>query len=377
MPSYKDAQTGRWYCSFYYTDLRGKRIRKLKRGFALKREADKWERDFLSQEHKDEITFNVLSSEFEKDLENKMLLGNIKRSTLELYKRQIRQYITPHFKDFIVSKIQARHINEWLCSITEIKQKPLNKEGRYYKMTLNKKRRVRRSSCILNSIKAMLSRIFEFGVINYGLRSNPVKQVESVKSFSNDTRAKLWTIEQFKVFREHLTRQDMKVLFDTIYFSGLRLGEVLALTPKDIQQKCIIVTKTLIKPVKGEKYIDKPKTASSVRTVAIPEFLYDEIMEFIGKTPYIEEDSFIFNIEANTARNHLDNKARQAGLPHISPHILRHSYASNVIFNSDYVVASSLLGHANPNITLKVYAHRLPDSDSKAIQALEAMNPNK
>jgi hypothetical protein len=47
MPAYKDDKRGTWYCKFYYTDYEGNRRQKYKRGFALKREAEAWERDFL------------------------------------------------------------------------------------------------------------------------------------------------------------------------------------------------------------------------------------------------------------------------------------------------------------------------------------------
>ena len=47
MPIYKDAKTGTWYVKLYYTDYTGTRKQKMKRGFALQRDAKDWERDFL------------------------------------------------------------------------------------------------------------------------------------------------------------------------------------------------------------------------------------------------------------------------------------------------------------------------------------------
>lgn len=47
MPSYRNPSTGKWYCKFYYTDYQGKKKQKKKEGFALKREAEAFERDFL------------------------------------------------------------------------------------------------------------------------------------------------------------------------------------------------------------------------------------------------------------------------------------------------------------------------------------------
>lgn len=378
MPSYKDETTGKWYCSFYYTNLQGKRVRKLKRGFLLKREADKWERDFLTTEHAEEISMNVLVEEFKMHLQNECAKGNIKRSTLDTNTKYIEYYISPYFKNVIASRLAPKHIDEWLVKITQINQKPLSDNSRYYIDHPEKTRKTRRSSNTINAARALLSRIFQYGRKNYGLSYNPVLETERVKDFSNDQRAKLWTIEEYITFRNSLEREDMKVLFDTIYFSGLRIGEALALTPNDISPTHIHVDRGLIKVGSKVKYIDTPKTKNSKRDVNIPNFLYEELLDFIQRNKYLECNNFVFNIEEETARNHLDVKAHKLGLPIISPHILRHSYATNIINSTkDYVAAAALLGHSNPSTTLRFYAHREEKNKQAAIAILEEMNPNK
>lgn len=58
MPAYKDKEKGTWYASFYYEDWTGKKVKKLKRGFSIKRDALEWERTFLQQQTADlEMTF--------------------------------------------------------------------------------------------------------------------------------------------------------------------------------------------------------------------------------------------------------------------------------------------------------------------------------
>lgn len=378
MPSYKDETTGKWYCSFYYTDLRGKRVRKLKRGFALKREADKWEREFLSTEHADEITIGKLIEEFERELDNEYAKGNLKRSSVYDYKRTIRYYITDYFKDTIASMVQPKHINDWLADITKIKPKPLKENSRYYIDHPDKVRKTRRSSNTVNSARSMLSRIYEFGIANYGLKDNPVEQTKCLKKYSNDKRAKLWTIDQYKLFRESLERKDMVVLFDTIYFAGLRLGEVLALTPADIYPTYIDISKGLVQLEYNNQYIDTPKTDTSKALQPIPSFIYEELTSFINSEYGIKDNDIIFDIKEQTIRNHLDAQARKCGLPLISPHILRHSYVSNVMdATKNIAVASQLARHANPGVTMRIYAHMIPGAEQEAFNALESMNPNK
>lgn len=378
MPSYKDEATGKWYCSFYYTDLRGKRVRKLKRGFALKREADKWEREFLSTEHADEITIGKLIEEFERELDNEYAKGNLKRSSVYDYKRTIRYYITDYFKDTIASMVQPKHINDWLADITKIKPKPLKKNSRYYIDHPDKVRKTRRSSNTVNSARSMLSRIYEFGIANYGLKDNPVEQTKCLKKYSNDKRAKLWTIDQYKLFRESLERRDMVVLFDTIYFAGLRLGEILALTPADIYPTYIDISKGLVQLEYNNQYIDTPKTDTSKALQPIPSFIYEELTSFINSEYGIKDNDIIFDIKEQTIRTHLNAQARKCGLPLISPHILRHSYVSNVMdATKNIAVASQLARHANPGVTMRIYAHMIPGAEQEAFNALEDMNPNK
>ena len=50
VPAYKDETTGKWYASCWYSDWKGVKKKKLKRGFATKREAQEWEREFLLQD---------------------------------------------------------------------------------------------------------------------------------------------------------------------------------------------------------------------------------------------------------------------------------------------------------------------------------------
>ena len=68
-----------------------------------------------------------------------------------------------------------------------------------------------------------------------------------------------------------------------LFYTGMRSGELLALTPADIlPDKRISINKNYAK-VKGEELILIPKTAKSNRNIAIPDFLYDDIFEYISK----------------------------------------------------------------------------------------------
>lgn len=77
MPAYKDKNKGAWYASFYYENWMGIKEKKMKRGFATKREALEWERNFLQQKSADlNMTFETFVHQYITDVQ-----GQIKEST--------------------------------------------------------------------------------------------------------------------------------------------------------------------------------------------------------------------------------------------------------------------------------------------------------
>jgi hypothetical protein len=73
MPAYKDEKTGKWYASFYYTNWKGEKEKKMKRGFAMKREALEWEREFLQQRNADlTMTFEAFVKVYMDDMKNRI-----------------------------------------------------------------------------------------------------------------------------------------------------------------------------------------------------------------------------------------------------------------------------------------------------------------
>ena len=91
MPIYKDTKTNTWYCKFYYTDWNGQKRQKLKRGFALQREAKEYERQFLEQLAKDpDITFESLYQKYRAFKENR-----VRPTTLATQSNVIELHILP------------------------------------------------------------------------------------------------------------------------------------------------------------------------------------------------------------------------------------------------------------------------------------------
>ena len=125
--------------------------------------------------------------------------------------------------------------------------------------------------------------------------------------------------------------------------TGLRIGEVLALTPADVdfKNKTITVNKTKLQNGK----ISAPKTISSIRTIEVSDYVLQILRDFISNY------DFIFKICYNTITNHLSKL-------NITSHIFRHSHVALLIeIGVPIKVISERLGHSDTSITLSIYTH--------------------
>jgi len=143
----------------------------------------------------------------------------------------------------------------------------------------------------------------------------------------------------------------------------LRSGELLGLTWADVNFDAgyLRVRKQLGRD--GQRV--EPKTRQAVRDVVLPKQLAEVLRELKLRSGHSLPVSFVFASATgsamnprNVARRGLDKALAKAGLPHMRFHDLRHTAASLLIStHPDVVFVSRQLGHANPSITLGVYAH--------------------
>lgn len=102
----------------------------------------------------------------------------------------------------------------------------------------------------------------------------------------------------FKHFLECVADKEMSYYaFEILYWTGIREGELLALTPEDFnfQKKTLRINKSYQR-LEGEDVITDPKTPKSNRTIVMPDFLADEMEDFISRMYGIEKNERIFTI---------------------------------------------------------------------------------
>ncbi len=151
-------------------------------------------------------------------------------------------------------------------------------------------------------------------------------------------------------------------------------AELLALTPADIlADKRISINKNFAK-LKGQELFLIPKTSKSKRDVAIPDFLYDDIQEYISKLYGIQPNDRIFYFTKYALGKEMKKVAKKIGLPEIRVHDLRHSHASMLVdMGFDILEISKRLGHESVKTTLDTYSHLYPEKDARLAGELDKL----
>ena len=127
MPAYKDNRQGTWYASFYFENWQGVKQKKLKRGFATKKDALAWEREFLLQQAADlTMTFEAFVEIYITDKKKRL-----RENTWFTKEHIIRTKILPYFKEKRLSEIKPRDVIAWQNEMLNYR----DKNGKAYSPT--------------------------------------------------------------------------------------------------------------------------------------------------------------------------------------------------------------------------------------------------
>lgn len=309
MAAYKDEARGTWYVSFHYNDWTGKNKRKLKRGFRTRKEALEYEQKFLLQQATNlDMRFEDFYKLYEEDLKPKLKLNTWRTKDVIFQKKLI-----PYFKDKKMNEISPADIIKWQNEMIKKRQA----DGKPYKPTY------------LKTMQSELSAIFNHAVRVYNLRENPVKKAGTIGKGKAD-EMDFWTKEEYLKFIECVKDKPISYYaFQILYWCGIREGELLALTPADIdfENKKLHITKSY-QYINGEDIITDPKTEKSRRDVVIPDFLVEELRQFIEMLYGYGRDDRIFQITKSYLHHEMSRGAKAAGVKRIRIHDLRHSHVS-------------------------------------------------
>ena len=305
MASYKKNETtGKWDVQYRYIDHFGKSRKSTKRNFATKKEAEAWYASFSLMKKND---MNMYFSDFVK-LYLEDASTRTKRNTFKSKEYMITSKLLPFFGQRKVNDITPAMVRMWQNSLIE--------QGF--------------SQTYLKTINNQLSAIMNYAVNFYDLKENPCHKAGSLGK-KQASEMKFWTKEQFfKFIDQVIDKQESYTAFKVFYWTGMRLGELLALTPEDIdfEKKTIRINKSYQR-IDKEDVITSPKTEKSNRVITVPQFLLDDIQSYLDNLYHPKKENRLFRFSKNYLERELARGAKKADLEKIRIHDLRHPYVKH------------------------------------------------
>ncbi len=349
MAVYKEGST--WRAVYRYTDWQGQRRQTQKRGFPTKREALAWEREQLNKKKADlNMTFSSFVERYSEDVKNRL-----KENTWQTKEHILRTKILPYFGNRKIGEIQSKDVIAWQNEMINMR----DGNGKPY------------SPVYLKTLHNQLSALFNHAVKYYGLHDNPAAKVGNMGKERNREML-FWTQEEYAKFAEEMMDKPVSYYaFEMLYWCGIREGELLALTPEDFDfdKGTVSISKTYNR-INGRDVITDPKTPKSNRVVRMPDFLVEEMRDYMHRLYKIGPKDRLFEISKHYLHHEMDRGAAAAGVKRIRIHDLRHSHISLLIqLGYSAVAIADRVGHESIDITYR-YAHLFPSTQGEMAKSL-------
>jgi integrase len=255
----------------------------------------------------------------------------VKENTWESKSHVIRTKILPYFGKRKIAEIEPKDVIAWQNELLSYQ----GEHGEVYSPTY------------LKTIHAQLSAIFNHAVRFYHLPYNPAQRAGTMGSEEHKEML-FWTKEEYLKFAEAVMDKPMSYYaFEMLYWTGIREGELLALTPADFdfEKQTVRINKSYQR-LHGEDVITTPKTPKSNRTIQMPEFLCGEMQDFFKQNYGLKKKDRIFPITKSYLHKEMDRGSAEAGVKRIRIHDIRHSHVSLLIdMGFSAVAIADRVGH--------------------------------
>jgi integrase len=224
------------------------------------------------------------------------------------------------------------------------------------------------STHTINALLTMMTMLFNYACRHRYVDYNPAEHVERVRNTAPPDEltidCNILAPGEIKKLIDSTDDNHYRLIIQVAVFTGMRQGEILGLKWGDLDWNSRQIH---VRRAWKEGQFSEPKTRTSIRKVDVPALLIHDLKKWKLRCPKGELDLMFPNgagnpeSHANLLQRGFYPALRRAGLRKVHFHGLRHSYASLMLANGEDIVrVSRLLGHANPTITLNVYAHMLP-----------------
>ncbi len=283
-----------------------------------------------------------------------------------------------------MDKLTPHHIQKFIVDLTECER-----------FDTPKKHGGKLSTKTIKLYKSFVSTVCDYAVKMQIIKENPCKNVTIPKVVTPEKD--FYSVEEaqrlLELFEQEPDENYMFVCFYTVaIYTGFRLGELLGLEWKDIDfdENVLSVKRTSLYTKEKGIYTDTPKTASSIRSLKVPQGvmdcltkwkdLQDAQREKLG-TQWIETDRIFTKWNGDylcrAAPSHFFHKfCDRTGMRYVSNHSMRHLNASLLVnAGVDIKTVQSCLGHSTPTTTLQIYLHTFQSAQARAMDAVAEVLP--
>lgn len=322
----------------------GKRIRKMSSSWNRKQCLEA-ERAFLADSGAvQDLTYNELFGRYMSHMRLQM-----KPSTIRKHADTNRNHIAPYFDNKRISKISKADILAWQDDL-------LSKtyHGHLY------------SNNMLKDIQSLFHATLQFGVECELIDKNPFK-FKRVTRVEKKEELVVWSPDQFEQFAANITDPTHIAVFRTLYYGGLRKGELIALNVEDFDGNGVHISKTY------DRYnseVTAPKTANSYRYVELDKKTCDAIKHLISLYPAVPEIQrlplfgYDHRVSPTSLERWKNDYLKQTDLPFLTLHGFRHSHASYLLEKGIRTRDVALRLGNTEEMVIKRYSHILNRSQS-------------
>ena len=268
----------------------------------------------------------------------------------------INDKLVPFFGDMRMCDVRPIDLIRWQNELTEHR----DADGKPWAPTY------------LRTVNNQLNAIFNHAERYYGLTDNPVRRVDKIGS-KKGGEMQFWTKDEYLRFSEAVMDKPLSFhAFELLYWTGIRCGELLALTPSDfmLDSSRLRINKSY-QSLHGVDTVTDPKTPKSVRTIVMPAFLRDEMADFIEMRDDVAPDERLFAVTKHFLAHEMERGCKASGVKRIRIHDIRHSHVSLLIeMGFSALAIAERMGHEAVDITYR-YAHLFPTKQDEMAAALD------
>ena len=289
-------------------ELAGNQKTEVEKRLCHQKEALGFERDFLEKQSANpDMTFQNLYEIYMEDM-----AARLKQSTLLTKKAVLQTHILPFFGSKPINEIKASDVRRWQAKL-------MSSPNNY-------------SQTYLKKINTELNSIINYAKRFYDLNTNPCGKAGTIGKAKAE-EMDYWTYDEYIAFREGVKDKSLSyICFEVLYWTGMREGELLALSPADIDldNKTISINRTYQR-IEGKDVFTSPKTRKSKRKIPIPDFLCQELSDYIQSRYMLDTDERLFPVTKSYLSHEMIRGCKNTGVKKIRIHDIRHSHASLLI----------------------------------------------